>query len=267
MKNTFLKSAGLGLLMLGALASPLTMASYKVLDWASKEGQTRLMNSVDNQDFFSLAPHFEGQSNKVFCGIASMAMVANALSVTPNGDSIELDPSRMTEAELEYFPKDGWSPFFHRYTQESVSNVSPKPRIEMFGKPTEKHPKGDYGMQLTDFEALGIQMGFKTVIEPIDLDKKDSCVYASYIKKQLIAGLADPDNFVVVNYSRAPLEQRGAGHYSPIGAYHPTSDSFLVMDVSNTYQTWVWISSHNLLEAMATVDGDQVRGYAIVSKG
>merc|ERR1712151_1391083 len=35
---------------------------------------------------------------------------------------------------------------------------------------------------------------------------------------------------LVISYSRATLGQTGAGHFSPIGGYHPESDSILILD-------------------------------------
>jgi len=42
----------------------------------------------------------------------------------------------------------------------------------------------------------------------------------------------DSSDFIIVNYDRAALHQRGGGHLSPIAAYHAESDRVLILDVA-----------------------------------
>ena len=247
------------------LLSQAPSVTSETLDWASQEGVSRLNTAKIKQDFFSLAPQFEGQSNKTFCGVASMVIITNALRVSAEGSGIPLDNSRLTQAESVYFPK-GVSPQFHRYSQESILKKSDKTRAQILGEPKIKGGKSDYGMQLSEITQLAKSLDLKvqtTHVMPKRLDELD---YILSIKAQLKRALEQPDSYVIANYSRKALNQQGSGHFSPLAAYDDISDSFLIMDVSNTYQTWVWVSTQDLLQAMATIDQDKPRGFVIITE-
>jgi len=84
-----------------------------------------------------------------------------------------------------------------------------------------------------------------------------------------LAALSEPLTFVVVNYDRRALNQSGAGHISPIGAYHAATDRLLVMDVATYKYPYTWVPVRTLWTAMNTVDLDsgRTRGYLLVSAG
>ncbi|NRD73055.1 phytochelatin synthase [Shewanella sp. VB17] len=235
------------------------------LDWASQEGVSRLSAAKIKQDFFHLAPQFEGQSNKTFCGVASMVIIANTLRSSPENTDIPLDNSRLTQAEGAYFPK-GVSPLFHRYSQESILKESNKTRAQILGEPKIKGGKHDYGMQLSEITALAESLALKVQSTNVMPKQLDDANYVLSTKEQLKRALEQPDSYVIANYSRKTLNQQGSGHFSPLAAYDETSDSFLIMDVSNTYQTWVWVSTHDLLQAMATQDQNKTRGFVIITE-
>lgn len=81
--------------------------------------------------------------------------------------------------------------------------------------------------------------------------------------------LSEPLAFMVVNYDRGALEQAGAGHISPIGAYHVATDRLLVMDVATYKYPYTWVPLSMLWAAMNTVDLDaaRTRGYLVVTAG
>lgn len=83
------------------------------------------------------------------------------------------------------------------------------------------------------------------------------------------AALSEPLTFVVVNYDRRALNQSGAGHISPVGAYSTATDRLLVMDVATYKYPYTWVPVHQLWAAMNTVDRDsgRTRGYLLVSAG
>ena len=83
------------------------------------------------------------------------------------------------------------------------------------------------------------------------------------------SALSEPLTFVVVNYDRRALNQSGAGHISPIGAYHAATDRLLVMDVATYKYPYTWVAVHKLWDAMNTVDSDsgRTRGYLLVTAG
>lgn len=76
----------------------------------------------------------------------------------------------------------------------------------------------------------------------------------SKMRYDIKAALIDPDARVMINFDRKGLNQVGGGHFSPVGAYHPPTDSFLIMDVAKYKYPPVWASAETLFDAMATVD-------------
>ncbi|AUX71502.1 phytochelatin synthase family protein [Erwinia pyrifoliae] len=233
----------------------------QIVDWESSEGIKRLSQADVKQDFFALAPQFEGQSNKVYCGVASATIVLNALRLHEN-KPIQPDTSSIATGDRAWFPKkNGWLPFWNRYTQNSVVAYSSKPRIEIFGKPEAAGAQSDYGLHLEDERRLLTNAGLRVnAVAVDDIGQQDK------MKNEIIAALKQPDSFVIVNFLRSAIGQKGDGHFSPLGAYDAKSDSFLMMDVSNTQHPWVWVDSQTLFEGMHTLDGSQYRGYLTVAE-
>ncbi|PSW06848.1 phytochelatin synthase family protein [Photobacterium lipolyticum] len=257
--NTILKTSVLSI-MLAVLPSAAAVAD--VLDWSSNEGITRLEQSHYKNDFFKLANFYEAQDNKVYCGVASTSIVLNALRVRQNVTDIPLDESGIKPEDRAYFPQGDWTPFYEQYTQNTVLANSAKTRLQIMGQPLTAGAGPDYGLQLDQMTDL-LQSN-KLTVKTVYVDNLD---HQAEMKAELIKAMETKNQYVVINYSRAPLNQPGSGHYSPVGAYHKASDSFLIMDVSNTKANWVWVQSDQLFEAMATKDTKRNRGYLLVSEG
>lgn len=78
--------------------------------------------------------------------------------------------------------------------------------------------------------------------------------------------LNNTDDFLLINYSRASLNQGSSGHISPLAAYDASSDRFLVLDVSAYKYPPVWVEAPTLFEAMNTADtaSNRTRGFVVV---
>lgn len=76
-------------------------------------------------------------------------------------------------------------------------------------------------------------------------------------------------DYVVVNYERGALGQREGGHISPLAAYNPASDRFLILDVAAYRYPPTWVTATSLWNAMNTVDSTsgRTRGFAVVQDG
>ena len=74
------------------------------------------------------------------------------------------------------------------------------------------------------------------------------------MRYELKSALIDPYARVMINYDRKGLGQVGGGHFSPLGAYHEKTDSFLIMDVAKYKYPPVWVGAATLYGAMATPD-------------
>lgn len=235
-----------------------------VIRWNSDEGIYRLENSQYKTDFFSLANHFESQENKLFCGPASATIVLNALRVRNGPIKPPHDKTVIKNNELLYLPKGDWSPFYHRYTQNNIFLNSPKSRIEVLGKPNQHktdHKNNDFGFQIRQFQQLlnAHHLAIKLRIVNENLSEKS-------IRKELIHNLKTANDYVIINYKRTILGQKGGGHISPIAAYHKPSDSFLILDVAPNKADWVWVNASLLIKAMRTFDTAENRGYVLISE-
>ena len=72
--------------------------------------------------------------------------------------------------------------------------------------------------------------------------------------------------FIVTSFARHALQQTGAGHFSPIAAYHPPSDSCLVLDVARFKYAPYWVSVNELYDAMKPLDNvtNKSRGWILM---
>jgi hypothetical protein len=73
---------------------------------------------------------------------------------------------------------------------------------------------------------------------------------------------------VLINYLRKAIDQESGGHISPLSAYDPATDRFLVLDVAAHKYPPVWVEARRLFESMNTIDSDskQTRGFVLVSR-
>lgn len=238
-------------------------ASSNLVEWSTEESVRRLARSQYKSDFFILSNHFESQSNKFYCALASSAIVLNSLFLR-NKDEIPEAPESISSHERDFLPDNKkFSPFFKKYTQFNILNKETKSKVEVLGKPLKIKGKEqkDYGVQLRQLakilEANGAKVEVRVVSEKSDLTK---------MKNEILKNLQNKNDFVLVNYARKSLGQKGGGHVSPIGAYDKESDSFLVMDVNPNKAPWVWVKSKDLMSAMKTFDTVENRGYLLIQK-
>ena len=229
-----------------------------LLAFASEEGLSRLSRSGARADFAMLANQFEAQSNAAFCGPTTAAIVLNALS----GERPELprDRSRLRSDDLKHLPAsvDLTLP---RFTQDNVFDKSPKTRAQVLGEPmlVEGKTLRDVGFQVRQLDALLKAHGAQTRLVIVGASSPDD-----EIRDDLRRNLERPGDYVIVNYTRSAVGQRGGGHISPLGAYDAASDSFLVLDVNPATAGWVWMPTATLVKGMRSFDTVENRGYIVV---
>ncbi len=85
-------------------------------------------------------------------------------------------------------------------------------------------------------------------------------------RRVAVQNLARDQDFILVNYQRAAIDQKQSGHISPIAAYHQASDRFLILDVATYKYPPVWVKAEALWAAMNSLDGEETRGYVVVSR-
>ena len=233
-----------------------------LLEWESSESVERFSRSSHKTDFFPLSNHFISQDNSIFCGPVSSAIVLNALRLGKR-EGLPRDRSSIAEDEMAWLWK-GADPFYGKYTPNNVLSERTKTRLEVLGKPIliKGKTRSDFGLQLSQLARVLRNHGLKVVTRVVG-DGAD----AAAIRHEIAANLASGDDYVLVNYARKALGQKGGGHISPLGAYDEASDSFLIMDVNPNRAGWVWVRSDELIAAMRTFDTVENRGYLLVSEG
>lgn len=220
-------------LLPGSLAAQTLPLPEHLTPLNSPEGQALLQESEAQGDFIPLVNQFVTQINQAFCGVASAVMVLNALPIAPPASSVW---------EQRYFTQDN-------ILNAQTEAVIPRETIERQG--------------LTLAELAGILRSY-----PVEAE----IYYGSDISldqfRQLVAtNLAEPDNFVLINYLRRAIGQERGGHISPVAAYDADSDQFLVLDVSRYKYPPVWVKAETLWQATNTVDtvSGKTRGFLLIS--
>lgn len=241
---------------------PVAVAAQQVVlvPWNSEESVTRLTRSKHKVDFFTLANNFVSQENGIICGLASSAIVLNSLRLGKK-EGLPVDKSSIAAEEAKYL--EGYNPYFEKYTQSNLFIDGAKSKLEILGQPIsiKGEMKSDAGLQLRQLANL---------LKLHDLDVKirvvDDNLTNEMIKAEIVQNLSMPDDYVLVNYTRKALDQKGGGHISPVAAYDNESDLFLVMDVNPNRAFWIWIKSADLIGAMKTFDTIENRGYLLISE-
>jgi hypothetical protein len=228
-----LRSSCASLVLIGGLAASAAQADPLYLP--TPVGTERFSRSAVNSSALRVFGYFETESRLTFCGPTSLAIAMNSLGVN--------DP---TPPSL--FP-------FHLVTQETVFT----PANLLVKSYAEVDRSGLMLDQLARF-AANLKLS-ASVLHAADLSAAD-------MRARLIAALGQPDSRVIVNFDRASLGQEGEGHFSPLVAYDPTSDSFLILDVARYKYPPAWVDFTDLDISMRTVDPDSglSRGALIVTR-
>ena len=230
--------------------------------WTSESSQARLSRSNYKNDFFHLSNFYDAQENKVFCGTASASIVLNALRVRKPEWALPKDEKFLEPEDRKQLSQQGVNLFFNKYSQNNI--VGSQLRQHMMGKPYAGSDECVYGLELAQ---LAVAMrSHQLQVKEVTVCETRLTEQLSIMKAELKQALQDQTHYVIVNYSRQALGQPGGGHFSPLGAYDQISDSFLIMDVSNTTSEWVWVNSRLLFKAMATRDQSKNRGYLLISE-
>jgi hypothetical protein len=197
----------------------------------TEEGARLLSEAKAKADFGKLVGTFVTQEQTAFCGIAAAVTVLNAMPLTPPA----------TPVGLQFTQQNFFTP--------AARSVLPPEEV------------GRAGTTLA-------QLGNLIAAHPTKVD----LVYASELgldemRARLAKNLADPSDFVIVNYQRGELQQEALGHHSPLGAYHAPSDRFLVLDVARYKYVPTWIPAEALHRAMRASDllSGKSRGFLQIS--
>ncbi|MBR8828827.1 MAG: phytochelatin synthase family protein [Gomphosphaeria aponina SAG 52.96 = DSM 107014] len=209
--------------------------SENLVNFNSAEGESLLLESEARQDYFPLSIQFVTQNNLAYCGVASIVMVLNAMSI----EAPEAPEYRN----------------YRIFTQENLFN-NPQTQQVMTAEDVRRG-----GMTL---EQLGLLLASYSVRVEVHYG---SDVTLDEFRSLVVENLQRSDNFVLVNYSRPSIGQERGGHISPIAAYNEATDRFLVLDVARYKYPPVWVKVEELWEAMKTLDSvsGKTRGFVLIS--
>ncbi len=226
---------GVGLFPSQLLAQTTLPLSENLINFNSSQGEIFLVESQARQDYIPLSLQFETQDNLAFCGVASIVMVLNALSI----------PAPTATEWVRY----------NRFTQD---NFFDNPNTENV---ISKETVSRQGMTLQELGGL---------LESYPLDVEvyhGGEVSLEEFRQRIVDNLQQENNFVLVNYLRSSIGQQRGGHISPIAAYHEESDRFLILDVSRYKYPPVWVKAEELWNATNTVDStsEKTRGFVLIS--
>ena len=229
----------------------------------STEGKQLFAESLSAgnlEAYFPLSEQFLTQSDPAYCGVATLAMVLNALSIDPN---------------VRW--KGGW-----RWFNEDVL-LSSGQQCCM----TQDYVLR-YGITMDEFVQMARCFGARVDIRRPACDTGNSITNLASLKKvpaeysiesfrnevqQLTFTQSDNNNnrnkhaFLVASFCRAKLNQTGEdGHFSPIAGYHARTDQVLILDVARFKYAPYWVPIETLFEAMQAKDltVDRKRGWLIV---
>jgi len=237
-----------------------------VTTWNSKTGLDRLSSAQYKTDFYQLAHHYQPQINPLYCGIASSVILLNAFnqgsSVVPSQKALEVKKPKVW---------GGGSVPFHAYSQISLLNDKTEMvksreviRLQNINAENENNAKAfDPGLSLQQLSGVLKAYGLKTNAVHAD---KDLEAGTKMFRDKIKAVLKNSTEFALVNFKGKKMGLPTGGHISPLAAYDDKSDSVLILDVAGHKNPWYWVPVQHLYGAMHTKDGDNYRGYVIVSK-
>lgn len=193
-----------------------------------------------SDDFFYYQQGWEAQMNQAYCGVASSAAIMNSLR-----GLISLPQDKIYEP----FP---WA------TQHQLLNIDcvKADVLTTLDYDYENPPMlwAGLGMPMTQ-RVLSCNLASQGyTARAVHVDPK--YVTVDDVRVLITNALRDPNARVLMNYDRGGIGQGplGHGHFSPIGAYHAGSDSFLVLDVAKYKYPPVWVPASNLFDGISTWD-------------
>jgi len=205
---------------------------HQLIALSSSQGKKLLSDTMKKEtceSYFPLIEQFLTQSDPSFCGLTTLAMVLNALSV---------DPRVRWKGIWRWFDED----------------------LLLKGCCLRKQRIQKVGITMEEFQMLGRCQGAKIEIKRAN-DSMDS------FRNDLLQVIKSSDKFLVTSFDRKKLNQTGSGHFSPIAAFHEKYNMVLILDVARFKYAPYWVPLHTLYESMTSVDlaSGLPRGWFLIS--
>jgi hypothetical protein len=204
----------------------------------SSRGADMLASSLQAHyadSFLSEVRYFTSQQNTTFCGIASAIIILNTLNITP--------PKDEAFGEYRLFTQD------NLFTTDGIK----KSKIKKDAVLTEGLTLSQETQLLNSFPNVKATMYSS---RKLSLEKT---------KAILLKVLKSNKQLILANILRSHMDEKGGGHFSPVVAYDPKSDSVLFMDVAVYKYGPTWVPIKTLYSGMYTKDGNSYRGFIVIS--
>ncbi|XP_010542900.1 PREDICTED: glutathione gamma-glutamylcysteinyltransferase 1-like [Tarenaya hassleriana] len=216
--------------MAGLYRRPLP--SPPAIDFASAEGKQIFKEALQKgnmEGFFRLISYFQTQSEPSYCGLASLSMVMNALSI---------DPGRKWKGPWRWF-------------DESMLDCCEPLEIVK-----------DKGIAFGKVVCLAHCSGAK-----VEAFRTSQSTIEDF-RKCVIKCSSSDNCHIITSYHRGVFKQTGTGHFSPIGGYNAERDMALILDVARFKYPPHWVPLKLLWEAMDSLDlsTGQRRGFMLISR-
>ena len=210
-------------------------------------GEKLLQTATDTRQLGLLMRHFQSEQIDSFCGVASSVMVLNALwdarrVVAPHSPGIypckDFDQINFFTADLQY-------------------------QMLKFEPPKKLHHIMGSGMTLDELSNILKVKAVPATVATYHVDRTS----LKRFRELAVAALKSNDQYVIVNFARTELDQKGGGHFSPLAAYDKQTDRFLILDVARYKYPPAWAKAGQLWNAMNTTDTSvsKQRGFVVVT--
>ncbi|KAK8506117.1 hypothetical protein V6N13_002764 [Hibiscus sabdariffa] len=208
------------------------LPSPPAIEFASPEGKklfTEALAGGTVEGFFKLISYYQTQSEPAYCGLATLAMVLNALAI---------DPGRTWKGPWRWFD------------DTMLDCCEPLEKIK------------SRGITFGKVACLAVCNGAQ--VETFWADQSN----IQDFRERVVSCASSEDCHLIVSYNRAILKQTGSGHFSPIGGYHAEKDMVLILDVARFKYPPHWVPISLLWDAMNTIDKatGHLRGFMVISK-
>ncbi|MCF6777236.1 phytochelatin synthase family protein [Thiotrichales bacterium 19X7-9] len=222
-----------------ALANTQLPVADNLIALNSPEGQKLFKETPNNylNDYWLLSQYFVTEKGLAFCAPASIVMTLNALGKTPKEAPEHYPYKLFNQTNL----------FFNQAILKA--NITP-PMINFHGMTL-----GQAGLILEQYA------------DSVKIYHGNEIMGVKQFKELLINALTNKKQFIIINFYRKTINESGGGHFSPIAAYNPQTDRFLILDVARYKYPPVWVKSEELFKAILGIDSisKKSRGFIIVS--
>ena len=222
------------------------------------------------ESYFPLSSHLINQSDPAYCGVTTLLVVLNAMSIDPNvrwrgGWRFFGDEEMLLERcclDAERVRREGVSlEQFAGLSRCQGARYDLKRPID--GDGGRRDGGAASGIGLEEFRR-DVVNAVRSPPRPDDESDGDRDGFAD------IVGAQDrPDgggSFLVTSFARSSISQTGEGHFSPVAAYHRPSDACLVLDVARFKYSPYWVPVGDLYDAMVPEDDatGKSRGWMVM---